>query len=436
MAKVDKKVPLFSLLLVSFFSASKSVEVITRNQSVWDGETVLSARHTYEMGFFSPGSSKMRYLGIWFKKAQPEVVVWVANRENPIKNSTGVLRLDEEGRLLLLDKEGGRVVWSTQGFLNTGVRVFAELLDSGNLVIRDGEKGLPAGLLWQSIDEPCHVLLSGMKMSANRRTGARRFLTSWKSPDDPSPGNFTLEMDFSTLPRVILKHDQAITFSTGHFNGYRFVGVPFMKPDSILHCTVTTTEDEADYVFWTNNPPLSILTLSYNGVGQRLLYDEGTKAWETFIYLLADECDRFSNCGAFSVCNMSNFPVCGCLEGYAPRNRDEWDQQIFSGGCVRRTLPDCSGGDGFLLMPLFKLPHLINSTVDMNISLNECRDKCTRDCSCTAYASANVTDGMGGCITWFGDLLDLRVLEMNVQDLYIRVPASSLGKHPPSCQEQ
>ncbi|CAA7394593.1 unnamed protein product [Spirodela intermedia] len=429
-------VPLFGLLLVSFFSASKSVEVITRSQSMRDGETVLSARKTYEMGFFSPGSSKMRYLGIWFKKAQPEVVVWVANRENPLENSTGVLRMDEQGRLLLLDKEAGKVVWSTQGFLNTGVRVFAELLDSGNLEVRDGEKGLPAGLLWQSIDEPSHVMLPGMKMSANRRTGARRHLTSWKSPDDPSPGNYTVEMDFSTLPRVLLKHDQAIKFSTGHFNGYRFVGVPFMQPDSVLQCVVRITEDQADYIIQMKIPTISIMTLSYNGVGQRLLYDEGTTVWETFTYLPADECDRFANCGAFSICNMSNFPVCGCLEGYAPRNGDEWDQQNFSGGCVRRTRPDCSGGDGFLLMPLLKLPHLINSTVDIDISLSECRNKCTSDCSCTAYASANVTDGMGGCITWFGDLLDMRILEMNVQDLYIRVPASSLGKHPPSYQEQ
>ncbi|CAA6658360.1 unnamed protein product [Spirodela intermedia] len=359
-------VPLFGLLLVSYFSASKSVEVITRSQSMRDGETVLSARKTYEMGFFSPG---------------PEVVVWVANRENPLENSTGVLRMDEQGRLLLLDKEAGKV-----------------LLDSGNLEVRDGEKDLPAGLLWQSIDEPSHVMLPGMKMSANRRTGARRHLTSWKSPDDPSPGNYTVEMDFSTLPRVLLKHHQAIKFSTGHFNGYRFVGVPFMQPESVLQCVVRITEDQADYIIQMKIPTISIMTLSYNGVGQRLLYDEGTNVWETFTYLPADECDRFANCGAFSICNMSNFPVCGCLEGYAPRNGDEWDQQNFSSGCVRRTRPDCSGGDGFLLMPLLKLPHLINSTVDIDISLSECRNKCTSDCSCTAYAIANVTDGMGDAL--------------------------------------
>lgn len=50
------------------------------------------------------------------------------------------------------------------------------------------------------------------------------------------------------------------------------------------------------------------------------------------------------------------------------------------------------------------------------------------NCSCSAYASANVSIGGIGCITWYGDLIDTREFTDGGQDLYIRVSASTLGK--------
>ncbi|CAA6658364.1 unnamed protein product [Spirodela intermedia] len=369
---------LVSLLL----AASTAAAPISRSKYLRDGETVLSARQIFEMGFFSPGSSKKRYLGIWFKNPQPQAVVWVANREKPLDNSTGVLLIDERGRLLLLDRQDGEPS-------------VAELLDSGNLVLRDSEKGLPQGLLWQSIEDPDHVMLPGMRIMAGR------YLTSWKSPNDPSPGMYTFKMDFTILPRLLMYEGSRLRYSTGHFNGFRFIGVPYMQPNPIVLFIVETTGDQADYRFEMNtNTTVSILNLSPTAC-----------TWKSFTYSPVDECDRFANCGAFGICNMSTFPVCGCLEGYAPRNPGEWNNQNTSSGCL-------------------KLPHLINVMVNRNMTLQECRHKCAEDCSCKAYASANVTDDRGGCITWLGDLLDIRILDTKVQDLYIRVPASSLGTPP------
>lgn len=412
---------LVSLLL----TASTAAAPISRSRSLRDGETVLSAGRTFEMGFFSPGSSKKRYLGIWFKSAQPMTVVWVANKDRPLDNSTGVLLIDERGRLLLLGRQDGEPLWSARGAPSPGVDAVAELLDSGNLVLRDRRRGLPQGLLWQSIEEPDHVMLPGMKITAGR------FLTSWRSPDDPSPGNYTFRMDSTVLPRLLLLEGSAVRYSTGHFNGFRFIGVSYMQPNPIVLFIVETNGDQADYHFEMNtNSTFSILNMNPNGVVQRLLLEAGTDVWKTFTYSPIDECDKFANCGAFGLCNMSTFPACGCLEGYAPRSPEEWDKRNTTSGCARQTAPDCgggAGGDGFLLMVQLKLPHLINVTVDRSLTLDECRRKCAADCSCAAYASANVTDRLGGCITWHGDLLDIRILDTKVQDLYIRVPASSLG---------
>ncbi|KAK8612553.1 hypothetical protein V6N13_092666 [Hibiscus sabdariffa] len=38
---------------------------------------------------------------------------------------------------------------------------------------------------------------------------------------------------------------------------------------------------------------------------------------------------------------------------------------------------------------------------DMSIGLKQCEEKCLRNCSCVAYASANSeTNGGTGCLTW------------------------------------
>nr|XP_034927180.1 G-type lectin S-receptor-like serine/threonine-protein kinase At1g11300 [Populus alba] len=57
-----------------------------------DGETLISASRSLELGFFSRGNSKNRYLGIWYKKS-PETAAWVANRNSPITDLYGVLTI-------------------------------------------------------------------------------------------------------------------------------------------------------------------------------------------------------------------------------------------------------------------------------------------------------------------------------------------------------
>ena len=66
----------------------------------------------FELGFFSPGKSKNRYLGIWYKKISEGTVVWVANRETPINDTSGVLKVGRDGNLLLFNG-GNNMVWSS-----------------------------------------------------------------------------------------------------------------------------------------------------------------------------------------------------------------------------------------------------------------------------------------------------------------------------------
>ena len=52
---------------------------------------------------------------------------------------------------------------------------------------------------------------------------------------------------------------------------------------------------------------------------------------------------------------------------------------------------------------------------------------CLENCSCQAYANLDIRNGGSGCLLWFADLVDIVVLQMGGQDLYIRVAASVLG---------
>ncbi|RDY00483.1 G-type lectin S-receptor-like serine/threonine-protein kinase, partial [Mucuna pruriens] len=135
---------------------------IAPTQSISDGRTLISREKTFTLGFFSPENSKSRYLGIWYNNRNPlKTVVWVANREAPLNTTSGVLKLTDQG--LVLVNGTTSTVWSSN-MSTTAENPIAKLLDSGNLVVKDGNSDHN---LWQSFDHPCDTLLPGMKLGWN-----------------------------------------------------------------------------------------------------------------------------------------------------------------------------------------------------------------------------------------------------------------------------
>nr|XP_029122153.1 receptor-like serine/threonine-protein kinase SD1-8 [Elaeis guineensis] len=93
-----------------------------------------------------------------------------------------------------------------------------------------------------------------------------------------------------------------------------------------------------------------------------------------------------------------------------------------SDGCVRRTALNCSS-DGFFGLQQVKLPHTSNATVHSNKSPEECEDWCPKNCTCSAYA---INEG-SGCVTWTGDLIDIRLFTEGGESLYVQLASSELG---------
>nr|GFA89553.1 G-type lectin S-receptor-like serine/threonine-protein kinase At4g27290 [Tanacetum cinerariifolium] len=113
------------------------------------------------------------------------------------------------------------------------------------------------------------------------------------------------------------------------------------------------------------------------------------------------------------------------MEGFEPKQSEEWDVGDWSSGCVRRTRLDCGNGDGFRIISGVKLPDTRSSWYNLSMSLGECEVACRTNCTCSAFANLDIRNGGSGCLLWFDELLDVR--EYNeTQNLYIRMAVSEL----------
>ncbi|KAL3503313.1 hypothetical protein ACH5RR_037762 [Cinchona calisaya] len=399
-------------------------DTITVTQLIKDGETIISSGGSFEMGFFSPSNSKNRYVGIWYKNIPIQTVVWVANREVPLNNTAGVLQVIKPGHLVLRN-DTNNIIWSSNSSWSVQNPV-AQLLDSGNLVVKDANDHL-GNFLWQSFNYPSDTFLPGMKLGWNFVTGLEVYLSSWKNYEDPAPGEYTYNYDPSGYPQKFVKSGSVIEFRTGPWNGIGFSGVPILRKNPIFSYRVVFNEMELYFTYELLGSVVTRFTLSQSGVGQRWMWDDQARSWKLYLSIPADRCDSYAICGAYGSCDIGNSAICGCLDKFEPKNPEEWAKGDSSNGCTRNVQLDCHSGDGFLKYSGYKLPDTRNSSFSKNISLEECETICLKNCTCTAYSSLDITNGGSGCLLWFGDLIDMKVMPEVGQDIYVRMPSSESG---------
>ncbi|KAJ9671899.1 hypothetical protein PVL29_025525 [Vitis rotundifolia] len=416
---------IFSYVL-SLLRISVAVDTIIVNQNITDGETITSAGGSFELGFFSPGNSNNRYLGIWYKKASKKPVVWVANRESPLTDSSGVLKVTQQGILVLVNGANG-ILWNSTSSLSAQ-DPNAQLLESGNLVMRNGNDRDPENFLWQSFDYPCDTLLPGMKLGRNRVGGLDRYLSSWKSADDPSKGNFTYWIDPSGFPQLLLRNGLAVAFRPGPWNGIRFSGIPQLTNNPVYSYEYVSNEKEIYFIYYlVNSSVIMRLVLTPDGKAQRFTWTDQKNEWTLYSTAQRDQCDNYAICGVNGICKIDQSPNCECMKGFRPMFQSNWDMAYWSDGCVRSTPLDCQKGDGFVKYSGMKLPDTRSSWFNESMNLKECASLCLSNCSCTAYANSDIRGGGSGCLLWFGDLIDIRDFTQNGQEFYVRMAAADLA---------
>ncbi|XP_031280037.1 G-type lectin S-receptor-like serine/threonine-protein kinase At4g27290 [Pistacia vera] len=411
-----------SFIVLSGIKLSLAADTISPAQFIHDGEKLISSAKRFELGFFSPGSSKNRYLGIWYRKS-PEMVVWVANRNRPIIDPHGALTISNNGNLVLLDQRKG-IVWSSSIYRKVKNPV-AELLDSGNFILRDNLSTSSDSYLWQSFDHPSDTLLPGMKLGWDLNAGLELYLTSWRSGDDPSSGDFTFRLDIHVLPQTAIYRGSIKLARTGPWNGVYFGGTS-ANPNLLFVPILVHNQDKIYYRYECfNNPIIMLLKINQSGMMQRLIWKERSAGWDIVYSAPEDLCENYGRCGANGVCSIDKTPICECLKGFISKSEQNQSSAIT---CVPSSSLDCTSGDRFTKLADIKLPDLLEVSLNESMNLQECENKCLKNCSCRAYANFNVTRG-SGCLMWFGDLIDIRKLleTKGRQDVYIRVKASEVG---------
>ncbi|CAE6184793.1 unnamed protein product [Arabidopsis arenosa] len=399
-----------------------STEILT----ISSNRTIVSPGDVFELGFFKLGSPARWYLGIWYKKVPEISYVWVANRDNPLSNSMGGLKI-VDGNLIIFDHYDN-YVWSTN-LTTKDVRssLVAELLDNGNFVLRVSNNNDPDKFLWQSFDYPTDTLLPQMKLGWDLKTGLNRFLRSWKSSDDPSSGNFTCKLETRGFPEFLIRFRFTPIYRSGPWDGIRFSGMPEMRDLDYMFNKFTANGEEVAYTFlMTNKSIYSRITLSSAGIFERYTWVPTSWEWTLFSSSPTDQCDMNEECGPYSYCDTSTSPVCNCIQGFSPKSQQQWDLADGLSGCVRRTPLSCRG-DRFLRLKNMKLPDTMSAIVDMEIDEKDCKKRCLWNCNCTGFANADIRNGGSGCVIWTGELLDIRSYVANGQDFHVRLAASEIG---------
>ncbi|KAJ7948565.1 S-receptor-like serine/threonine-protein kinase [Quillaja saponaria] len=131
---------------------------------------------------------------MWYKNIPVQTIVGVANRKKPIKDLSGLLLINScTGNLVL--SQNKNIVWAAT-LKRKAQNPVLQLLDSGNLVLREANDENSENFIWQSFDYPSDTLLPGMKLGKDLRSGLDRRINAsspaedyWKSvlPNTPIP---------------------------------------------------------------------------------------------------------------------------------------------------------------------------------------------------------------------------------------------------------
>ncbi|XP_022716025.1 G-type lectin S-receptor-like serine/threonine-protein kinase At4g27290 isoform X2 [Durio zibethinus] len=410
----------FTFLAFRILTAT-AADTLAANNTLKDGQTLVSSGQRFEFGFFSLRNSSHRYLGIWYKNIDPFTVVWVANRDNPITSSSGSLVFNHQGSLSLYN--GTVFIWfvNVSRVLNNPI---FQLLDNGNLVLTDDS----GDYIWESFDYITDTLLPDMKLGWNLKTGLKRNMTSWLATDDPATGEFTFSLDPPEAPELVLRKGNQKEYRWGPWDGVRFSGSDELRSNPVYTPEFNSSREEIYYTFKVvDSSILSRFVVTPQGLLQYLTWTNHSNGWATMVTLQRDSCDRYESCGPYGKC-YTDVPNCRCLSGFTPKSPENWRLIDWSDGCVRKRNLDCEN-DGFVKYERMKLPDNSRLVTNRNfsLSLEECEAECLKNCSCMAYTRIDIHGNGGDCVTWFGDLVDMKYFSNGGNNLYIRMARAELA---------
>ncbi|CAL5360729.1 unnamed protein product [Camellia sinensis] len=355
--------------------------ICCRHSYCWPGNERLGllgiSKQALSITLSSPDGSTSRYLGIQHMGVYPWVnvripmLVWVANRDKPIADTSGTLSISHDGNLVLSNYSGNfYTILNAQHPATSSSNTSATLLNTGNLVLRAAGKHI----VWQSFDYPSDTWLAGMKLGLFKSSTGQlqnQFLTSWLSDQVPSMGAFTFGVDPNNTKQLVIWKRGVIYWQSGMWNGYNFTyfaqsydiqfNFSYFSNEGQSYFTFTVNENKHSY--WIDLRSVGIIGAV--GISKEL--------------------------GSFP--DISDAPIF-CHPGqvrFRPINQ----------GCVAPEPSNCTTGDAFIKTISVEPKSYDEMIYGINYSLgiSDCEDICRRHCSCIAYSSGKLS----GC-SFFSDI--------------------------------
>ncbi|XP_048559334.1 G-type lectin S-receptor-like serine/threonine-protein kinase B120 isoform X2 [Triticum urartu] len=415
-------ISIFFLLFLS--SLCKSDDQLTQAKPLTHDDKLVSKSGDFALGFFSlTTSNKSFYLGIWYHSLPgPHTVVWVANRDNPIVAPLSAkLIVTNNSQMVLFDSRGHNI-WMTPSNITAGAPgAYAELSNSGNFVLR-----LPSNTdIWQSFDHPTDTILAGMRFLVSHKAQVITRLVAWKGSDDPSSGDLSISGDPSAPDLQLVTWNKTRPYCRTVWNGVSVSGGTYLSnTSSILYQTVVNSGDEFYFTYAiSDNSVYTRVMLDHTGKYKFLAWNNHSSSWALISEYPTAACELYASCGPFSYCDLTQMvPTCQCLEGF-----ETVDDANFSNGCRRKQALKCGNQSHFVALPGMKVRDKVLHI--HNRSLDECEAECRRNCSCVAYAYANLSGAIGmadpsRCLVWSGELVDIWKATTGGESLYLRLADS------------
>ncbi|KAK3139572.1 hypothetical protein QOZ80_5AG0385400 [Eleusine coracana subsp. coracana] len=437
--------PYFHIIIVILFTLNFSADAVTMDtisasQVLTTRDKLVSENGRYALGFFEVRSTSFQnisswYLGIWFNSVPKFTQAWVANRDNPINNSSTEMKINHDGNLIVSNKSNGSVIWSTQVNITRNNTV-AILLNTGNLILRNDSNS--SDIFWQSFDHPTDSLFPGAKLGWDKATGMNRRLVSRKNSISPATGAYIKELDPSGVNQILLTplNSSMPYWSSGVWNGQYFAGVPEMATHSVNNFTFVDYYQQKYFTYGLlNETTVMHHLLDVSGQIKSFIWVEDSQDWAMVYSKPKAQCDVYAICGPFTLCNDDIIPHCTCMKGFSIKSSEDWELDDRTSGCIRNSALDCtanangsitSSTDMFYPILCVSLSQSSNSNQSAK-SQGECSQVCLDNCSCTAYTFSNSI-----CSIWHEELLNIRQLQcssstnLNGKTLYLRLSAKDV----------
>lgn len=381
--KLSKTIFVFFHIFCCLLCMSHALDTLIPGRILHSNETLISAGGVFELGFFTASKSS----GIWFKNDRNKKPVWVANRDDALVDSTGVLSIRHDGKLVVTDRSAIQIIVNNE-ILATINETSVKILDSGNLVLMEEGK-----IIWQSFDYPTDTCPSGMNLVLfNMGTGRLRkqFLISWLSLSNPNRGFYSLGLDSTDMTKFNVWCIGGAYQQIGFWDGLVFEF--FFQHLSGNHYNFSFISNGRDIYLTFNNTKSNVLS------------------W--FVLTSDGAISEFRMVGQ----NISrvNYSLCDTT---LPCNTT---------GCLVLTPMMCKGGNSF---PDIRglIPNSMAVTWEGRLGCSNCELLCRSNCSCVAYSS--LLDDGTGCELTYGnkdDLLNNRGRGNNT--IHVCADASKSGK--------